>query len=118
MTTTTAYDSSKDQRAKLIDSVLSMLGPEALSDPNLPDVLGRLIDQRLGPAPTPVGATPPPGAPPGTTPADGGFADLIGIGDTAATQLNQTQMPAGVVDYDDTVTNDRIPAPPGLYHPL
>ena len=70
MTTTTAYDSLKDQRAKLIDSVLTLLGPEALSDPNLPDVLGRLIDQRLGPPPTPVGATPPPGAPPDTTPAD------------------------------------------------
>jgi len=116
MTTTTAYDSSKDQRAKLIDSVLNLLGPEALSDHNLPDVLGRLIDQRLGPAPTPVGATLPPGAPPDPTPADGGFADLIGIGDTAATQLNQTQMPAGVVDYDDTVTSDRILATADLYY--
>jgi hypothetical protein len=116
MTTTTAYDTFKDQRAKLIDSVLSQLGPEALADPNLPDILGRLIDQRLGPAPTPVGATPPPGAPPDTTPADGGFADLIGIGDTAAKDLNQTQMSPGVVDYDDTVTSDRILATADLYY--
>src|SRR5438034_407194 len=60
--------------------------------------------------------SPPPGAPPDTTPADGGFADLIGIGDTAATQLNQTQMSPGVVDYDDTVTSDRILATADLYY--
>jgi hypothetical protein len=116
MTTTTAYDSLKDQRAKLIDSVLNLLGPEALSDPNLPDVLERLIDQRLGPPPTPVGAEPPPDAPPDKTPADGGFADLIGIGDNAAKELSQTQMPAGVVDYDDKVTSDRILSTADLYY--
>src|SRR5579863_7605422 len=102
MTTTTAYDSLKDQRAQLIDSVLNLLGPEALSDPNLPDVLGRLIEQRLGAPPTPFGATPAPGAPADTAPADDGFADLIGIGDSAAQDLSQTQMSPGVIDYDDT----------------
>ena len=116
MTTTTAYDSAKDQRAKLIDSVLGLLGPDALGDPNLPDVLARLIDQRLGPEPMPVGGTPPPGARPDTTPADGGFAELLGIGATAATQLNQTQMPAGVVNYDDELTSDRILATADLYY--
>src|SRR5215471_19120464 len=116
MSTTTAYDSAEDQRAKLIDSVLNLLGPEALADPNLPDVLGRLIDQRLGPAPTPVGGTPPPGAPPDTTSADGGFADLVGIGDPAAKELSQTQMSPGVVDYDDTITSDRILATADLYY--
>ena len=72
MTTTTAYDSLKDQRAKLIDSVLTLLGPEALSDPNLPDVLGRLIDQRLGAPPTPPAPPRPPGRRPTRHPPTAG----------------------------------------------
>lgn len=47
MPSTSDLDGLKNQRAKLIESVIGALGPEALADPNLPDVVGRLVDQRL-----------------------------------------------------------------------
>ncbi|MGD0699124.1 MAG: hypothetical protein ABSA02_04485 [Trebonia sp.] len=126
MPSTSDLDGLKNQRAKLIESVIGALGPEALADPSLPDVVARLVDQRLaapggfsmnGSSPAsqsggPGGQSPAPGAPP----ADGGLADLIGLGATAPADLAQAEMSPGVVDYDDTVTSDRLLATADLYY--
>ena len=47
MPSTSDLDGQKDQRAKLIENVIGALGPGALADPNLPDVVARLVDQRM-----------------------------------------------------------------------
>jgi hypothetical protein len=129
MPSTSDLDGLKNQRAKLIESVIGALGPEALADPNLPDVVGRLVDQRLassggfsmnGSSPAgqygrPAGQPVAPAGPP-QPPADGGLADLIGLGATAPADLSQAEMSPGVVDYDDTVTSDRLLATADLYY--
>jgi hypothetical protein len=75
MSTTAQYDKLKDQRAAIMASVIDSLSPETLSDPKLPEIVARLVDQRLGP-PSAGGAAPP---------ADGGLADLVGLGGSAPT---------------------------------
>jgi len=47
MPSTSDLDGFKNQRAKLIEGVISALGPEALADPSLPDVVSRMVDQKL-----------------------------------------------------------------------
>jgi hypothetical protein len=111
MTTTAQYDSLKDQRAALIDSVLANLSPQTLADPNLAEIVSQLVDQKL--AATNGSGTGGPVTPPS---ADGGLADLVGLGDTAALDAGSTLISSGVVDYDDTVTSDRMLATADLYY--
>lgn len=128
MPTTSDLDGLKNQRAKLIESVIGALGPEALADPNLPDVVGRMVDQRMaapggfsmnGSAsasqyPRPAAQPPAPGGP--VPPADGGLSDLIGLGAAAPTDFAQTEMSPGVSGYDDAVTSERLLATADLYY--
>ncbi|HXW78501.1 MAG TPA: hypothetical protein VEJ84_03330, partial [Acidimicrobiales bacterium] len=114
MNNASTHDGLKNQRAKLIESVLGVLGPDALSDPSLPDVLGRLVDQRLAAGGSQGAAAPPGGA--GAPPTDGGLADLMGVGGTAPVDAGDVQVSAGVVDYDDTVVSDRLLATADLYY--
>ena len=44
MTSTAQYDSLKDQRAKLTDSVLSSLSPQTLADPNVVNRLKEMYE--------------------------------------------------------------------------
>jgi hypothetical protein len=108
MTTTAEYDNIKDQRAKIVDQVLAALSPQALADPDLGATVGRLVDQKLAAGPT--GAAGPP------VPVDGGLADLIGLGSGAASDPGKVVMSGGVVDYDDTVTSERLLATADLYY--
>ncbi len=48
MTNTSQYDLGKDERARIVSDVLQALSPDVLSDPNLPQVVQRLVDDRLG----------------------------------------------------------------------
>jgi hypothetical protein len=106
MTSATQYDSTKDTRATLIQEVLASLGPDALTDPNLGDIVNRLVDQKMAAG----GATV-------TAPqADGGLAGLLGIGDTSTTDLGNVQVSPGVVPYDDTITSARLLATADLYY--
>src|SRR5258705_1889147 len=107
MTSTAQYDSLKDQRAKLTDSVLSSLSPQTLADPNVAQIVNALVEKKLGLTASPNGSAPP---------ADGGLADLVGLGGSAPLDPGATQMSPGVVDYDDTVTSDRLLATADLYY--
>jgi hypothetical protein len=106
MTNATQYDNSKDVRAQLIQSVLAGLGPDALNDPNLGDIVSRLVDQKMAAA----GSTATPSDP------DGGLASLIGLGGTSSPDLGQVQISPGVVPYDDTITSARLLASADLYY--
>jgi len=107
MTSTAQYDSLKDQRATLIDQVLSSLSPQTLADPNVAQIVDALVAKKLGSTTSPNGSTPP---------ADGGLADLVGLGNAVPLDPGATQMSPGVVDYDDTVTSDRLLATADLYY--
>jgi hypothetical protein len=108
MTTTSQYDSSKDELQRIISDVLAGLSPDVLADPNLPDTVQRLVEQRLAASSSGNGSQPPP--------TDGGLADLIGIGASATRDPGQTLISPGVVDYDDTVVSARLLATADLYY--
>ena len=107
MTSTAQYDSLKDQRATLTDQVLSSLSPQTLANPNVAQIVSALVDKKLAAMVSTNGSTPP---------ADGGLADLVGLGGGAPVDPGATQMSPGVVDYDDTVTSDRLLATADLYY--
>ena len=108
MTSTGQYDQWKDQRELIVISrYCSALSPDAMADPNMPETVQRLVDQQLAAMAPPNGTRPP---------ADGGLADLIGLGATAPADPGQTVMSPGVVDYDDTVASDRLLATADLYY--
>ena len=100
------FDGLESQKADLIKAVLDGLTAEALSDPALPDVIQKLIASKLKDL----------GALNGTGPADGGLADLVGLGTTIPGEIGQTQISAGVVDYDDTLNKERLLATADLYY--
>jgi hypothetical protein len=107
MAKTTDYDRRQDQRYALYNSVLNILEPEALADPNLYEVLNQAIDQRLQ-SPAPQDGPPQPG--------DSGLANLIGLGPSAPASLGQTEVSAGVVPYDDRLRSERVLAAADLYY--
>jgi hypothetical protein len=111
MTTANQYDLYGDERARLIESILASLSSDALTDPDLPEIVNRLVDKQLANK-RPVAASGPASTPRG----DAGFAGLLGIGDEATPDLGSAQISPGVVDYDDTLKSDRILSTADLYY--
>jgi hypothetical protein len=112
MTTSRQYEALQDARAKLLDEVLGLLGAEALADPNLPDIVNQVADRELGVSK--ILAADGTSAPMG--PGDDGFADLVGLGSSAAGDIGHTNVTPGVIDYDDTLKSERILGAADLYY--
>jgi hypothetical protein len=108
MPTTSQYDQRNDRIAALLQSTIAALGPDLISNPQLAEVLNRMVDDRVTQDDAAQMSQP--------QVADGGLADLIGLGTSAPIDLAQTQVASGVVNYDDTVTSDRILATGDLYY--
>jgi hypothetical protein len=108
MPNTRDYDQRNDRIAALLQNTIEQLGPELVANPQLAEVLNRTVDDQVNKFDAAQNGK---GVPP-----DGGLADLIGLGNTAPTNLGDTQVSGGVVDYDDTVTSDRILASGDLYY--
>jgi hypothetical protein len=106
--TTGDYDGLNDQVAVLLQETLQKLGPELIANPELAEVLNRMVDNQIQQLNTVQNGQ--------TPPTDGGLSDLIGLSKDAPSDLSQTQISSGVVDYDDTVTSDRILASGDLYY--
>jgi hypothetical protein len=106
MTTVDNFDRLQDEKAKLIADVLKNLGADALTDPTLPDTINKLISSQLSD----------PALLNGTMPADGGIADLIGLGSGIPQDLGQTNISPGVVPYDDIMPSERILSAADLYY--
>src|SRR5690242_8523064 len=100
MPTTLDYDARNDRVAALLQNMIATLGPELVGNPQLQEVLNSMVDDQLAQADAAQNGQ--------AQPADGGLADLIGLGDSAPADLGATQVSPGVVSYDDTVTSDRI----------
>lgn len=108
MVKTNEYDNRNDRAAALLEEAIKNLGPELIANPQLAEILNRKIDDQINEYYTNQNGK--------GTPADGGLSDLIGLGKDAPTNLGDTQISRGVVDYDDTVTSDRILATADLYY--
>lgn len=108
MPKTRDYDQRNDKIAALLQNTIEQLGPELVANPQLAEVLNRMVDDQINKYDASQNGK--------GTPADGGLADLIGLGKDAPTNLGDTQVSRGVVDYDDTVTSDRILATADLYY--
>jgi hypothetical protein len=107
MPTEAQLDNLATLRTQLYQQAIAALPPNALSDPNLPDILSRQIESQL--QAILAGAN-------GATPADGGLSDLIGLGATAPADIGGTQVSQGVVNYDEQIAADRILATADLYY--
>ncbi len=108
MTKTREYDKRNDQVAELLQEAVKNLGPELIANPELAEILNRKIDEQVNEYYANHNGK--------DAPSDGGLADLIGLGKDAPADLGDTQISRGVVDYDDTVTSDRILATADLYY--
>ncbi|MEA5552822.1 hypothetical protein VB713_17910 [Anabaena cylindrica UHCC 0172] len=108
MTKTKEYDKRNDQIAELLQESIKNLGPELIANPELAEILNRKIDEQVNEFYATQNGK--------DAPVDGGLADLIGLGKDAPAELGETHISRGVVDYDDTVTSDRILATADLYY--
>ncbi|MFQ3635592.1 MAG: hypothetical protein SNJ57_07135 [Cyanobacteriota bacterium] len=108
MTTTGENQSLLDRIAALKETLVDQLGPQLIQNPQLADALTQRIEDMLAQAIAANAAAP--------VPADGGLADLIGLGKDAAKGIDETRLPQGVEDYDEQVASDRILSVADLYY--
>jgi len=108
MTTTKDYDQLQDRVAALLQNAIGQLGPELVGNPQLAEVLNRVVDGEVNKYVAGLNGK--------AAPADGGLSDLIGLSKDAPATLGETRVSSGVVDYDDTVVSDRILATADLYY--
>jgi len=108
MTKTGAYNRRNSQVAELLQEAIKNLGSELIANPELAEILNRKIDQQVDEYYATQNGK--------DAPIDGGLADLIGLGKDAPADLSDTEISRGVVDYDDTVTSDRILSTADLYY--
>ena len=106
MTKVSNFDQLEDEKARLITELLDQLSVEALGDPGLPDAINKLITSQLSD----------PSLLNGASPADGGIADLVGLGPNIPIQLGDTNISPGVVNYDDVLQSERISSAADLYY--
>lgn len=108
MPNTRDYDQRNDRVAALLQNTIAQLGPELAANPQMAEVLNRMVDDQIRKYDESQNGK--------GIPADGGLSDLIGLGKDAPKDLGDTQVSGGVADYDDTVTSDRILATADLYY--
>jgi hypothetical protein len=106
MTNVNDFDDLSRLTAETLTEFLARSDVESLADPALPEVLSRLVTAKVREA----------GAANGSTPPDGGLADLIGLGSTAPADLGQAIISPGVINYDDTLNSERLIAAADLYY--
>jgi hypothetical protein len=108
MPTTTEYDQRQDRIAALLENTIKVLGPDLVGNPDLQEILNRMVDQQISALEQAENAKP--------LAADAGIADLIGLGPGAPTSLGATQVSGGVKGYEDALTSDRILSTADLYY--
>jgi hypothetical protein len=100
--------SLQDRMAALRETLVDQLAPQLIQNPQLADALTQQIEDILAQVVTEETKV--------TVPPDGGFAELIGIGNETAPKVSETRLPQGVEDYDEQVASDRILAVADLYY--
>jgi hypothetical protein len=108
MSTTGENQGLYDRVAALREALVDKLGPQLIQNPQLADALTQQIEDMLNQVVVAETTT--------ATPADGGLAELIGLGKDAAVKVSETRLPQGVEDYDEQVASERILAVADLYY--
>jgi hypothetical protein len=108
MSTTEHVQNQQQQFAALAQQLAERLAPHLIANPALAEQIVSEFDTRFEAAMQANAALP--------RPADGGVAQLIGIGDEAAQTLGPTRLPYQVRPYDETVNTERILATADLYY--
>jgi hypothetical protein len=108
MPTQKGNEDIRGQIAALRELLIDDQASELTRDPALADAVTKALDDMLAKVADAADAAP--------TAADAGFAQLIGLGADAATELGQTRAPVRVSEYDETVTPERISAVADLYY--
>jgi len=108
MSTQKGNEDIRGQVAALRELLIDDQASELTRDPALADAVTKALDDMLAKVADAADAAP--------TAADAGFAQLIGLGADAATELGQTRAPVRVSEYDETVTPERISAVGDLYY--
>src|SRR5947209_17493681 len=92
------YDQRNDRIAALLQNSIEALGPDLVANPQLAEVLNRMVDDQIRKYDASQNGK--------NAAADGGLADLIGLGKDAPADLGQAQVSPGGVDDDDTGTSE------------
>ncbi|NJM45840.1 MAG: hypothetical protein HC860_06405 [Alkalinema sp. RU_4_3] len=108
MLKTKEYDQRNDRVAALLQNTIQQLGPELAANPQMAEILNRMVDDQLRKFDESQNGK--------GLPTDGGLADLIGLGKDSSKDLGDAQVSGGVIDYDDSVTSDRLLATADLYY--
>lgn len=108
MSKTGDNQSLQDRMAALRETLVDQLAPQLIQNPQLADALTQQIEDILAQVVTEEAKV--------AVPPDGGFAELIGIGNETAPKVSETRLPQGVEDYDEQVSSDRILAVADLYY--
>lgn len=108
MPTQREYQELYDRIAALRELLVNQQGADLTRDSALADAITSQLDEMLSNVVEGDAAKSPP--------ADTGFAQLIGIGSEAATDLGDTRIPQRVDQYDEAVTSERIIAVGDLYY--
>jgi hypothetical protein len=108
MTTQQQSQDTQDRFAALLRELSRRVGPQASVTPQIGDVLIDQLQQFLDSVALQEAGQP--------VPPDGGFAQLVGVGDESARNLGETRLPAGIVAYDETVISERVIAVGDLYY--
>ncbi len=108
MSTTGQSEGLYDRIAALREALVDRLGPQLIQNPQLADALTQQIEDLLTQVITDEIKVP--------LTADGGLAELVGIGNQAAPRVSETRLPQGVEDYDEQVASERVLAVADLYY--
>lgn len=108
MATAGENQSLYDRIAALRETLTDKLAPQLIQNPQLADALTQQIDAMLSQAVAAEAQMP--------APPDGGLAELIGLGPQAASKIDETHLPQGVEDYDESISSERVLAVADLYY--
>jgi hypothetical protein len=97
-----------DRIAALRNRLTTQAGSDLVTEPRLADALVGEVDAIMRMLED-ASLTEP-------RPADGGLAELAGIGDESAQTLAEVRVPLAVANYDETVASERILAVADLYY--
>jgi hypothetical protein len=84
MPKTRDYDQRNDRVASLLQNTIEQLGPELAANPQMAEVLNRMVDGQLRKFDASQNGK--------GMPADGGLSDLIGLGKDSPKELGATHL--------------------------
>jgi hypothetical protein len=108
MTTTERIQNQELQLAEAAQQLVDRLAPRLIANPELADQIVDQMDTLLETLLDESARSP--------RPADGGLANLVGVGGESARNIAETRLPYQVRPYDEAVSSERILATGDLYY--